>query len=137
MQIDNKTRAAVLREYADEMKARGGEIMRQMLYARADKLDPPLYPIHPHAGCDGMLVVGDGISKAYVHIDDEHSERWQVPREASKVPAFLCDGTQPEWVKDDDMVLVIDYRRMQRAYAWIWPELKHCFFCVINPIEVQ
>ena len=58
MEIDNKTKAAVLREYADEIAEHGGEIIRQMLYARADKLDPPEEPIHPHEGCGEMPVVG-------------------------------------------------------------------------------
>ena len=137
MEIDNKIRAAVLREYADEMKAHGGEIIRQMLYERANKLDPPEKPIHPHNGCEGMVVKPQWSEGKIIYNHDWPTEKFEVPREASKVPAFLCDGTRPEWVKDDDMVLVIDYRRMQRADAWIWPELKHCFFCVLNPIEVQ
>ena len=139
MEIDNKTRAAVLREIQGHFEGVGEKYTASEVGRIADKLDPPQKPIHPHEGCDGMLVVGDGISKAYVHIDDEHSERWKIPREASKVPAFLCDGTRPEWVKDNDIIWFpwSPDRKISTADRIGWGLFENMHFCVINPVQVQ
>ena len=138
MEIDNKTKAAVLREFADNMSEPGvDKSVYELARSEADKLDPPVQPIRPHDGCGGMVVVNSvGLVRPFIPSVDDPMQ-WKVPLEASKVPAFLCDGTRPKWVKDDDLVLVNGHKRWQRADSWIWLELKHCHFCVLNPVQVQ
>ena len=138
MEIDNKTKAAVLREFADNMSEPGVDrSVYELARSEADKLDPPLQPIRPHDGCGGMVVVNSvGLVRPFIpSVDDPR--RWQVPREPSKVPAFLCDGTRPEWVMDGDFVWF--YTCMSTAEAWVtdWQRFNGMHFCVINPIEVQ
>ena len=142
MEIDNKTKAAVLREFADNLETEGYSETAKLTRVEADKLDPPLYPIHPHAGCDGMKIElvkkNDCTTEIDIYEHGYHKpNKWQIPREASKVPAFLCDGTRPEWVKDGDFVWF--YTCMSTAEAWVtdWQRFKGMHFCVINPIEVK
>ena len=140
MEIDNKTKAAVLREFADNMSEPGVDrSVYELARSEADKLDPPEKLIRPHDGCEGMIVecIKTGEKTVFREYYKEYPGIYSIPREASKVPAFLCDGTRPEWVKDGDFVWF--YTCMSTAEAWVtdWQRFNGMHFCVINPIEVQ
>ena len=139
--IDNKTKAAVLREFADNMSEPGVDrSVYELARSEADKLDPPEKPIHPHNGCDGMVIVDKHSGKSYVFNVSSHIGKscMQIPREPSKVPAFLCDGTRPDWVDDKCYVMFINPPGIiRRAAVYNWDVRDGEYFCVINPIEVQ
>ena len=55
-EIDNKTKAAVLREFADNMSEPGVDrSVYELARSEANKLDPPEKPIHPHDGCTELF----------------------------------------------------------------------------------
>ena len=150
MQIDNKTKAAVLREYAEKMKQDGQLETAGNLIYEAEELDPPEKPIHPHDGCEGMVIEALYAIDVYIAAGDmevagdfeiKHNHGWQIPRQASKVPAFLCDGARPGWLNDDDRVWMISELKgkvhIYKADDWNWENHSGAHFCVLNPVEVE
>lgn len=138
MEIDNKTKASVLRWLANGHRRKDTFEVGSLLDS-ADKLDPPEKPIHPHDGCKGMVVdfVVDGNTKRGVYREGDHPSSHIIPREQSKIPAFLCDGTRPEWVKDDDMVWFYAGCHVDEANYIYWSKCNGMHFCVLDPVEVQ
>ena len=138
MELDNKTRAAVLREYADNMSEPGVDrSVYQLARSEADKLDPPEKPIHPHDGCEGMVVKFVGASGNRVYIGSWCREDFEIPREASKVPAFLCDGTRPEWLPDECIIIFPMSTYPHDPGSVSWGRMEGKKFSAIIPIEVQ
>ena len=141
MEIDNKTKATVLREIANNniVSIAGDHEFASRCNYEADKLDPPEKPIHPHEGCEGMVVYYNNYTTLGVYRAGDIPGKHTIPRQASKVPAFLCDGTRPEWVKDDDIIWFpwLRSRKISTADCIGWGIYAGNHFCVLNPVEVE
>ena len=136
--IDNKTKAVYARQLAEILERNGENQASIFLKEIAERFDPPEKPIHPHDGCEGMVVHHVDDNNPVLFKPEIHTAiRYQFFNKPSKIPAFLCDGTKPEWVMPGWLVWFIKDGGIIKARSVEWEYKESEYFCVLNPVEVQ